>query len=347
MASARPKRSQRVTPVRIADDPCQSAASTVGDAVVWDVGLLLLGLVTVVVGAEVFVRGSVGLARLWGMSSLWLGLTVVAVGTSAPEIALSFEAIFEGRVDMAVGNVVGSNIFNILLVLGASAAIAPLPAAWMLARIDLPSLAAISGLTWGLAAWDGELQRRDGVLLLFGMVAYVAFRIGLDRSRRTQPIEKDPFRPRSLVLSLLGVALGLVMLRSGSSWMVHASAQLAREFGVTERVIGLTILSTGTSLPEVATSLVAVAKGERELAVGNAIGSSLMNLVLVLGLTATFAPIQVAVNPSILSLDLPVMVATVVACLFGFRPGRAFGRVWGASFLIGYAVYLSWLLATG
>lgn len=309
-----------------------------------DTAWVLLGLVTVVAGADVFVRGASRLADLWGMSPLWVGLTVVAVGTSAPEVALSVKAMLEGRVDMAIGNVVGSNIFNILVVLGACGLVAPLPAQPILARVDLPGLLAASVLSSAFVFVGQDLGRWEGFFLLAGLLSYVAVRAFSDRSNPEKP-RRLPFSWVQLLWGLAGIGLGLVCLRYGSEWMIDGSVGLASRWGVSERVIALTILSTGTSLPEVATSLVAVARGEKDLAVGNAVGSCLMNLLLVLGLTASFAPSPLQVNPSTLTMDLPVMLATVVACMGLFRPGRSFGRLPAGLFLAGYVAYLGWILA--
>jgi cation:H+ antiporter len=308
------------------------------------------GLVALVVGAELLVRGASRIATSFGVSPLVIGLTIVAYGTSAPEMAVSIQSAQSGQVDITLGNVVGSNIFNVLFILGASALVAPLVVNAQLIRQEVPVMVGASLLLWALAA-DSGLGRGDGALLAALAVLYTAFLVIQSRraTRATKEEFKDEFAPTDgwdrhwgVQLTLVMVGLGLLVL--GADWVVDAAVAFAKAFGVSELVIGLTIVAAGTSLPEVATSIMATLRGERDIAVGNVVGSNTFNILAVLGFSSLAAPKELAVAPAILAFDLPVMTAVAVACLPVFVTGRRIARWEGVVFLFYYASFTAYLI---
>ena len=313
--------------------------------------LLLLGLGLLVVGAELLVRGASRLAGAAGIPPLVIGLTVVAFGTSAPELAVSLSATFGGEPDIAMGNVVGSNIFNVLFILGISALVAPLVVARQVVRSEVPVMIVASALLWILAL-DGAIGRVEGGLLFAGIVAYTAVLIRNGR-RDTASAARDgalePPPPARPVLDVATVVVGLVLLVQGSRWLVDGAVEIAGALGLSELVIGLTIVAAGTSLPELATSVIASIRGERDIAVGNVVGSNIFNILCILGLSALAAPAGVPVSASALAFDIPVMAAVAVACLPVFFTGHLIARWEGAVFLGYYVAYTAFLVlgATG
>jgi cation:H+ antiporter len=312
----------------------------------------ILGLVLLLVGANLLVRSASQLAAALKISPLVIGLTVVAFGTSAPEMAVSVQSAFSGQTgaDIALGNVVGSNIFNILLILGLSATIAPLVVTQQLVRMDVPVMIGVSVLTL-LLALDGNIDRWNGVLLFGGIIAYTVFAIiqGRKASRSVQEeyAQEIAVRPKGtggLTMNLLIILLGLAMLVFGSNWLVDGAIAIARAFGVSELIIGLTIVAAGTSLPEIATSVMASLKGERDIAVGNIVGSNIFNILAVLGLAALVAPAGINIAPSALRFDIPVMIAAAVACLPVFFTGYRIARWEGLLFLGYYIAYTAFLI---
>ena len=313
-----------------------------------DILYLAAGLGLVTLGAELLVRGAArGAARL-GVSELVVGLTVVAFGTSAPEVALSLFAVHEGRGDLALGNVVGSNIFNVLFILGAAALITPMVVARQLVRVDVPILVGASALAM-LMAMDGGIGRLEGAVLLAAMTGYLLYTIRAARREPTAAAEEAAAPPPgSLGRDALLFVVGLGLLVVGARLLVSGAAGVARAAGLSELVVGLTIVAAGTSVPEVATSIVAALRGQRDIAVGNAIGSSIFNLLFVLGVAALFSR-GVPVADGALHFDMPVMLATAAACLPIFFTGHRIDR-WEGALLLGYYVaYLAFLVldATG
>lgn len=318
--------------------------------------LLLLfaaGLVALVAGAELLVRGASKLAVSFGISPLVVGLTVVAFGTSSPEMAVSVQGALSGSTDIAIGNVVGSNIFNVLFILGLCAVIVPLTVASQIIRQEVPIMIAASLLLVAITL-DGGIGRIEGSVLFGALIAYTGFLIVQSRRSHGQPVDHDferelapPARrawdDRWWVQVAL-IAVGLVLLVLGSEWLVSASVSFARLLGVSEVVIGLTIVAAGTSTPEVAASLMALRKGERDMAVGNVIGSNTFNILGVLGVSAIVAPSPLGIPPSVLTFDLPTMVAVAVACVPVFFSNRRIGRWEGLMFLAYYAAYVTWLI---
>ncbi|MDZ7269034.1 MAG: calcium/sodium antiporter [candidate division KSB1 bacterium] len=316
--------------------------------------LFVLGLVLLIVGAEALVKGSSRLAAALGISPLVIGLTVVAYGTGSAELAVSIHAGLSGQADLALGNVVGSNIFNVLFLLGLAAIITPLVVSQQLIRYEVPLMIAVSLLVL-LLALDGRLSRLDGLLLFSINVVYVVWAIRQSR-REKQPVKEEYERqygarsrsPQWLVnLALIIAGLGLLVL--GSRWLVEGAVVVAQALGLSELIIGLTIIAAGTSLPEVATSIIASLRRERDIAVGNVVGSNIFNLLAVLGLASLFAPHGVKVPPAALRFDIPVMMAVAFACLPVFFTGFRIGRREGALLFACYLAYTLYLIldATG
>lgn len=315
--------------------------------------LILLGLVVLVAGAEFVVRGASQMATAFGVSSLLVGLTVVAFGTSAPELAVSISSALTGKADIAVGNVVGSNIYNVLFILGLSALVTPLVVAQKLVRFDVPVMIAVSIIMW-LFSIDGIVGQVDGALLVVGLLAFTWWCIVVGR-RESAAIQHEydealrlvapeitsspptPHRVKQLLWQLLLIVVGLVLLIAGAHWLVEGATDLARRFGISELMIGLTIVAGGTSLPELATSIVAAMRGERDIAVGNVVGSNIFNILGVLGLTAVIVPGGIAVPEQVLTFDIPVMVAVAVACLPLFFTGHLIAR-WEGGLFFGYCI---------
>ncbi|MDM7462364.1 MAG: calcium/sodium antiporter [Tepidimonas taiwanensis] len=317
--------------------------------VVWFVA----GLAALVAGADALVRGASKLALSLGISPLVVGLTIVAFGTSAPEVAVSTGAVLGGQTDIAVGNVVGSNILNVLLILGASAVITPLVVHVQLIRQEVPIMVGATILLVVLGL-DGRIAWYEAALLLALLVAYTAFLVIQSRRESAaaaaefdaelQPPAPDAWDAKWPVqVALIAVGLGLLVV--GSDWMVDAAVAFARALGVSDVVIGLTIVAAGTSMPEVATSLAAAFKGERDIAVGNVVGSNTFNIlgcVGVAGVASGSAGLVLA--PSVLAFDLWVMLAVALACLPVFLTGREIARWEGALFLGYYVAYTAYLI---
>ncbi len=311
-----------------------------------------VGVVALVVGAEALVRGAARLAARTGLSAVVIGLTVVAFGTSAPELAVSLGAALRDEADLAVGNVVGSNIANVLLVLGLSATIGGgLVVAQRIVRIDVPIVLGLSILVFVLGL-DNELGRWEGLLFVAMLVGYITWTVVSSR-RSTSPsvaeeyseaLSEDTLKASSAWTDIGFVLAGLVLLVIGSSALVEAATDLAAALGVSELVIGLTVVAVGTSLPEIATSVLAAARGQRDLAVGNAIGSNLFNILAVLGITAAVSPSAIPIPDGALALDIPVMIAVAFACLPIFWNGYSLLRWEGVLFLVYYGAYIGWLV---
>jgi cation:H+ antiporter len=310
----------------------------------------VLGLIALVAGASLMVRGAAKLAVSFGISPLVVGLTVVAFGTSAPETAVSVGAVLQGKGDIAVGNVVGSNIFNVLLVLGASALIAPLVIHRQLVRQEVPIMIGASVILCVMAL-DGNIGRFDAALLAALFVAYTMFLVVQSRRAGNEPddaaladLPAASRWDRHWAVQVLLVVVGLVMLVVGADWLVDAAVEFARALGVSDLIIGLTIVAAGTSLPEVATSIVATIRGERDIAVGNVVGSCTFNILACLGISGLVAPGGLAVAAPLLSFDLWVMLAAAVACFPIFVTGREIARWEGTLFLLHYAAYAMFLI---
>ncbi len=313
--------------------------------------LFLAGLVILILGADLLVRGASRLAAAFGVSPLVIGLTIVAIGTASPEVAVSLQAAWNGQADLTLGNVLGSNIFNILFILGVTSVVAPIVIAEQLIRKDAPIMLGASLLALILAL-DGTLGWLDGGILLLGLCVYTIFALQQSKreSREVQKeyaqeyAEKEMRTTRNTVMNIVLIGIGLGLLVLGSNWLVDSAVVIAKALGVSELVIGLTIVAAGTSLPEVATSVIAAWKGESDIAVGNAVGSNIFNLLGVLGLGALLAPGGISVVGSVLRFDFPVMVFVALVSLPVFYIDNRISRVEGALLLGYYFLYLTYII---
>jgi len=314
------------------------------------------GLMALILGADLLVRGASRLALTLGISPLVVGLTVVSFGTSAPEMAVGIGAVLTGNGDLALGNAVGSNVFNVLFILGLSAMITPLVVNIQLIRQEVPIMLGAS-LLLVLLALDGQLGLLDGIMMLSLMVAYTVFLVWQSRSQgqAAQDEYAAEFAPArgthwldrmAVQMALIAVGLGLLVL--GSGWLVQASVVFAKALGVSDLIIGLTIVSAGTSMPEVATSIMAAIKGERDIAVGNVVGSNTFNILGSLGIAGVVSGVVgsqgLVVPPAMLNFDLWVMTAVALACLPVFMTGREIARWEGCLFFAYYLAYVGYLV---
>lgn len=309
----------------------------------------VVGLLLLLAGAEALVRGASSLARAVGISPLVVGLTVVAFGTSAPELAVTVQGAMAGAADVSLGNVLGSNVFNVLGVLGISALTAPLVVARQLVRLEVPlMIGATLAVAW--LAGDGVLDRGDGALLFGAVLLYTTYAIWRSRAeaRAAREAHADeatgevPAKP--WYIQILLILVGLALLVIGADWLVAGAVAVATWLGLSERVIALTLIAAGTSLPEVATSVMASFRGERDIAVGNAIGSNLFNLLTVLGISSLVSPGGIAASGGALSFDLPMALAVATLCLPLFLRAYVVSRLEGALLLFYYAVYVTYLV---
>jgi cation:H+ antiporter len=305
--------------------------------------LFIAGLAFLVIGAEALVRGASRLAACLGISPLVIGLTIVAFGTSSPELAISVKSVLAGQAGIAVGNIVGSNIFNVLFILGLSALFAPLLVSQQLVRFDVPLMTILSIMVL-ICSLDGSFSRMEGLLMMAALAVYVWFLIY--QSRRESGAVKEEYakefgiaeaKTSSWATDIVLIVTGLGLLVLGSRWLVDSAVAFAHYLGVSELVIGLTIVAAGTSLPEVFTSVIAAIRGERDIAVGNVVGSNIFNILGVLGAASIVAPTGIEVSPALISFDIPVMIAVAFACLPIFFTGGAISR-WEGALLLGYYI---------
>lgn len=318
--------------------------------------LLAIGLVLLVVGADGLVKGAARLAASIGIPSLVIGLTVVAFGTSAPELAVSIRSALAGQSEMAIANVVGSNIFNVLFILGLAAIITPLAISRQLIRQDVPLMVLASMLVFYMIR-DGVLSRLDAGILVVLLLAYTVFLFvqgkrteATERASGAASTEQDD-EVDALISgthptwqNLLWIVGGLACLVAGANLLVNSAVNIARAFAVSEAVIGLTIVAVGTSLPEVMTSIVASIKGQRDIAVGNVVGSNIFNLLAVLGVSGVLSSNGLAGNEQLVQQDFPVMLAVALLCVPLFFTGAILSRIEGALFFILYLAYTLFLI---
>lgn len=317
--------------------------------------LCLAGLAALIAGAELLTRGGGDLAARLGIPPIIVGLTVVAVGTSTPELAIGIDAVLRGNGALAVANIAGTNIVNILLILGLSALLRPLALTMQTLRMDLPVMVAAALLFWFMAR-DGALSRAEGLVLVGTGVVYTGIVVVLARreSRAARrafaeqfgPPEGPAFGGGRALPSLIALVAGLVVIIAGSDWFVDGAVGLARLWGVSEAFIGLTVVAIGTSLPELVTTLLSTLKGQRDVAIGNLLGSSVFNIVFILGITCLVPAEAVPVAPLLLRIDIPVMAAVALVCVPVFLSGRAVTRLEGGIFVAAYAAYLTLLILT-
>lgn len=330
-----------------------------------DVVLFVVGILLIIFGANYLTDGSAALARRLGLSRLMVGLTIVAFGTSAPELVVSLTSALKGSSDISLGNVVGSNIFNVLGIGGVTALVAPLTIASSTIRKEIP-LMILASLVLVFMAFDGMLSglvgqadfigRNEGLILLGFFSIFLAYTIAISRPTTeglpvsevetpTEPqAEAEPKKKSPLWLLIVFIVGGLAALVFGGQLFVDAASNIARGFGVSEALIGLTLVAAGTSLPELATSVAAALKGEQELAVGNIVGSNIFNIFAILGITATITPIRVS---GISQLDFGVMIlAAALLYFFGvFYGRRTITRLEGGLLLAGYIGYTAYLIS--
>lgn len=309
-----------------------------------DIFLLILGLTALTAGAEGLVRGSASLAIRMGLTPLIIGLTVVAFGTSTPELVVSLSASLNNQADIAIGNVVGSNIFNIGIILGITALLYPVKVNLQIIKHDAPIMIGVSLLSLFLIT-KGTLSRLTGIGLFVLLIAYLYYSIRLARKEVSEDIEKQfqegvPSRSNSLFRDLLFIGGGLLLLVTGSRLLVVSATDIARFMGISEAVIGLTVIAAGTSMPELATSIVAAFRRQPDIAVGNVIGSNIFNILGILGAASIANPLSAI---GITGLDLWVMVAFSVALLPLLYTDLKLQRWEGALLLLGYGAYL-WTL---
>lgn len=316
-----------------------------------DILLFIAGLIILILGADLLVRGASKLAAAAGIPPLVIGLTIVAIGTASPEIAVSLQAASLGQGSLTLGNVLGSNIFNILFVLGVTALVAPIVIAEQLIRLDAPIMVGVSLLAFGLVL-DGKLGMFDGLILIAGFIGYTIFALGQSR-RESARVHKEYAREfadtekRNLwntTRNILFLVAGLGLLVFGARLLVDSATSIARTAGISELVIGLTIVAVGTSLPEVATSIIAALKRESDIAVGNAVGSNIFNLLGVLGVSGLLAPGGIAVADRVLTFDFLVMVFVALVCLPVFYVDDNVSRGEGVLFLSYYILYTAYLI---
>lgn len=315
--------------------------------------LIVVGLAALIAGAELVLRAGTRLAARLGVSPLVIGLTVVSIGTSAPELAVGVDAVWVGAGDLAVGNIAGTNLVNLLLILGLSALLRPLTLHGQILRFDLPmmALAAISLL---LMTLDRTLSRTDGVLLVAIALIYTA--VILRVSRRESASVRAEYEaeyapppepsPKGKLVDIVLLVAGIAVVVVGAHGLVGGSVDLAQQLGVSDALIGLTIVSIGTSAPELVTTLVATVRNDRDVAVGNLIGSSVYNIAFILGVTTLTAPGGITVSEQLVQVDLPLMTAAVLLCIPVFLSGRRVHRFEGGLFVVLYLGYLLWLLMT-
>jgi cation:H+ antiporter len=307
--------------------------------------LFCLGLILLLLGADGFLKGASGLALRYGISPFVVGLVIIGIGTSAPELAVNLSAVLSGRYDLALGNVVGSNIANLGLILGVSAMVAPLVVQMRLIRVEGPLLLLVSAGLW-IMCLDGLLGRVDSSLLLAGFVGLMLL---LWRGAREEPGEVQEelgdlaSRAARLHHLLLRLAIGLALLLLGAELMVDSAVELARAWGWSELLIGLTVVAIGTSLPELASSLMAAWRGQTDIAVGNVVGSNLFNMLLILGATSAIKPLPV--SPAMFDLELPAMLGFTVVGYFLMHRFQRLSRASGALLLtlfIGFTAWQGW-----
>lgn len=313
-----------------------------------------LGLLLLIGGAELVVRGGTHVAARFGVSPLVIGLTFVAIGTSAPELAVGIDSALRGQGDLAVGNIAGTNVVNILLILGLSALLRPLAIQGQTVRFDLPAIVVASLLLLALA-WDRSLTRIDGLVLTGCGIAYTLALLRVARAESRDPAptltdelveEFDKAGGVSTGRSLAMLFAGIAVIVLGAEWLVDGAVALARQWRVSEAFIGLTIVAIGTSAPELVTTVISTIRNNRDIAIGNLLGSSIYNILIILGVTCLVPAQAIRVGPNLAAIDIPLMTAVAFVCVPAFVTGRCLSRLEGGLFVVAYGAYLSFLIAT-
>lgn len=313
---------------------------------VWNLGVLLFGLVILIAGAEGLIRGAVRIARQFGASPYMIGLTLVGFGTSAPELVVNISAAWRGAPGLAMGNVIGANVANIGLILGVAALLKPLHAHMRLLKVEVPLVIAGSILVLILSQ-DYWLGRLDGLILLAGFVsvAIYIFRSAKQESSEVKAevghlVAEKASPPWAAVLLFV---FGVAGLLAGAHLMVESAVAIAHRFGVADSLIGVTIIAVGTTSPELASTIAAARRGEADIAVGNVVGSNLFNIFLILGVTSAICPLEI--EPSLVRYELPIMVGFSVALLAVLVNGMKVHRWEGLLLILGYLGFLGWQTA--
>lgn len=316
--------------------------------------VFLVGLTVIIVGAEVLLHSASRIASMLGIQPIVIGLTVVTVGTTMPELAVGITAAAEGKASLAVGNIAGTNLLNILFILGLSALLRPLPIRLQSIRLHVPVMIS-STLALIAMGWDGLLSRTEGTLLVLAAIAYTVTLVRMSR-RETTALKQEfseEYGPSALntghgatpmVWRALQLLAGMAATLLGANLLVSGAGDIARSYGVSDAVIGLTIVAIGTSAPELVTTMIATLKNDRDVAIGNLIGSSIYNILVILGITCLSTPAGIEVEAQILRIDLPLAAAVALVCLPVFRSDAMVSRREGAAFVAAYLVYLGTLL---
>ena len=299
--------------------------------------LLLIGFVLLIKGADLFVDGSSSIAGILKVPSVIIGLTIVAMGTSAPEAAVSINAGLAGNSDISLGNIVGSNIFNLLVVIGACAAIFPAKSDEDILKRDLWWNIGVSVLLL-IIIMDGKLSRLEGIILLAGFIFYIGLMI---HSALKNRIEETPMNVMPLGKSLLFMAAGLAAVVFGGDMVVDNASLIAKTWGMSDTLVGLTIVAIGTSLPELATSITATKKGDSGIALGNAVGSCIFNILFILGAASTLSPINAVPE---LIIDTAILIAVTILILIFAKTGKKTNRVEGIICVAAYLIYTAYII---
>ena len=307
--------------------------------ILWNLLMLALGFVLLVKGADWFVDGAAGIANKFKIPQLIIGLTIVAMGTSAPEAAVSISAALKGSAEITIGNIVGSNILNILIILGLTAVITPVAVAKSTIRVDIPFMLAISILLLAQGL-DGSVTLLDGIVLLVVFAGYLTYLV-VNARKNPEQLEEEQIKNQSIWMCLLWTAIGLVAIILGSNFSVDAASNIARILGLSERFIGLTIVALGTSLPELVTSVMAARKGNADIAIGNIVGSNIFNILFVVGLSSVIVSVPFA---SAFIVDMIVAIgAGVLLWIFSLHKKKLI-PIHGVVFLLAYAGYFAYLM---
>lgn len=316
-------------------------------------GWCVAGLAVMIGGAELMVRGGGQIATRLGISPVIIGLTIVAIGTSAPELAVGIDAVLHGNGDLAVGNIAGTNIVNILLILGLSAAMKPLALRPETIWLHLPMIVTASFMLL-LMAWDGTLSRTDGGILVGTSLIYTATVVHVSLRERSANVSYAeggadaapvPAANGSMIPDMAALVAGIAIIVVAADWLVEGSIDLARIWGVSDEFIGLTVVAIGTSSPELVTTVVSTIRNQRDIAIGNLLGSSVYNILLILGVTCLVPSTPILVAQPLIAVDIPVMTAVALLCVPVFYTGREVSRLEGALFVSGYLAYLTYLVA--
>lgn len=309
--------------------------------VILQLGLLVIGFVLLIKGADWFVEGASKLADRFGIPQLVIGLTIVALGTSLPEAAVSISAATKGSAEITIGNVLGSNILNVLIILGLTAVIRTIAVQTSTVRYEIPFTILITVLLAGLGLFDNRINRVEGVILWILMIVYLLYLLRM--AKNGQPLEEVPEAGKndSVLKMLVMIVVGILMIVLGSDVSVDAATALATIFGMSERLIGLTIVALGTSLPELVTSVTAAIKGKADIAVGNIVGSNIFNILFVVGTTALITPVTYSAN---FLVDSLVAVGAVLLLFVSVVRKKQLGRVAGIIMLLGYVAYFVYLI---